>query len=127
MKFFNSPRLNLSDLVFSQASVNSLESVSSVGASDLIIYTLNSSDYSSAKFVIHVKSSDEMLIKEVFALHNGVSGFLTEYAIVYNSSAQSIINDTLSFEVNGNDLNLILHPSTSSIRNVITQGTSITI
>lgn len=148
MKFFNSPRLNLSDLVFSQAVVGALPSVQTIysgssgefsGSSDVLagassfdtikIYSFNSSDYSAAKFLVYVRSSDEMMVKEVVALHTGVEGYITEYAIVKNSAVTNIDNDTLTFDLSlgGSEYQLNLAPSTSDSREIIVHATGLRI
>ena len=148
MKFLNSPRLNLSNLVFSQGVIGNLPSVQTIyagsseefaGSSDTLagdtsfdtikIYSFSSSDYSAAKFLIHVKSSDEMMMREVVALHNGVEGYITEYAILKNSAVTNIDDDTLTFDLStgGSEYELNLAPSTGDSRSIIVHATGLRI
>lgn len=146
MKFLNDIKLPLSDVVFSKSKISDLPSTETiyagstsgfVGSSDgfagdefydsLVVYSLNSSDFSAAKFIVFTVSGSDMVIREILGMHDGFDGFITEYAIVGNTSSDdSIYYDSFSFDFSsgGSLINLVLSPASPGERRVVVHATS---
>jgi hypothetical protein len=146
MRFFNDIKLPLSDVIFSNSKISDLPSTEVIyagstsgfaGASDgfagdefydsIVAYSLSASDYSGAKFIVFTVSGSDMVVREILGVHDGFNGFITEYAIVGNTSSDnSIYFDTFTFDLSdgGSFVNLVLHPISQAERRVVVYSTA---
>jgi hypothetical protein len=146
MKFLNDIKLPLSDVIFSKSKISDLPSTETIyagslsgfaGASDgfvgdefydsIVVYSLNASDFSAAKFIVFTVSGSDMVIREILGMHDGVDGFVTEYAIVSNTvDDSSAYGDSFTFDFSsgGSFVNLVLSPASPGERRVVVHATA---
>jgi len=119
VKFLNNVDANDNSFLLTNAQISSAELVvSSTDSAEL--YSFSKEFFRSAKFVIQTVSSSgfsfSFSTRELLAIHDDVSGFLTEYAIV--GTSEFLEKDEFSFSLVNNEAVLSVKPTTLDSRNI---------
>lgn len=115
MKFYNTVDINDNSLKYSDARSDSVDiTVVSTLASE--IYSFPASNYVGAKFLVRVTTSNGISLREILAIHDGSSGYITEYAILYSHA--ELENDVFNLTIESGNAVLKITPTTDSSRDI---------
>lgn len=80
------------------------------------LFSLSTTDFRSAKFIVQATLGTEYVVREFLAIHDGTNGFITEYAIVSTDETSDLMDDVFSANVATGNFHLYVTPSTATSR-----------
>jgi hypothetical protein len=114
---------NLTGDVTTSSTYRTANSVTVATTNATAIDTFDSVVYRSAKYLVQITQGSNYQMSEIVVIHNGTNVFMTEYAVVETNGSLA----TLSSNISGSDVRLVVTMGSSSSAVIKTQRTSIVI
>lgn len=80
------------------------------------LYSVPVADFRSMRITLQTVMGTDYAVREFLAIHNGTSGYLTEYAVVSTNDASAFMTDDFSADVVAGNFHLYVIASSATSR-----------